>query len=141
MEQLVRHLAERHGDAVVVSFDPRSPPLPDDATEEQKAWKAEKTTWWSGAPMEDFYGADGNKPYRLTVAGQVVYDRLNEDGTNKPDGEDPEPSDEVTEQFGERGGRVRFWGPIIPTEGNKSWGGLTPGKLKLVDDAVATALA
>jgi hypothetical protein len=141
VEQLVANLAEKYGDAVAVSFDPRTAPLAEGASEEQVAEREQKLAWWTGSPMGGFYGADGNKPYRLTVAGTVVYDRLNEDGTNKVDGEDPQPSDEAVQQFGERGGRVRFWGPIIPAEGNKFWGGLTPGKLKLVHDAIDMALA
>lgn len=135
------NLAEKYGDAVAVSLDPRAPPLADDASEEQMAWRTEKLAWWTGATMGDFYGADRNKPFRVLVAGNVVYDRLNEDGTNKPEDEDPYPSDEAVEKFGERGGRVRFWGPIIPKEGNKFWGSLTPGKLTLVHNAIDAELA
>ena len=134
-------LTDKYGTAVNIVHDPRISSLPPDASDEQRAARAEDTAWWKGEPMGDFnydpmLKTAMNKPYRLLVGDTVVYSRLTVDGTNFPDADDKNPSEEAVSEFGERGGRARFWGPIIPTEGNKFWGGRTPGKLQMVYDAI-----
>jgi len=90
---------------------------------------------------DQFYGAEKNKPFKIEADGKVLYDRLNADGSNRPEA-DPNPSEDATALYGEKGGRVRYWGPIVPKEGNAWWGGPTAGKLQAlhqnIDELIRT---
>lgn len=95
-------------------------------------------TWQEKDEMQ---APDFNKPMRVVVGGTEVYNRLQPDGSNKVAADDPHPSDDATAEFGEKGGRVRQWGPIIVSGGNAWWGGPTPGKVEAARAAIAGLLA
>ena len=69
-----------------------------------------------------------NKDFKVSVDGAVVYNRLNDDGSNRTD-TDPNPS------VGRNGGKANAggsWGPIVATTGNDWWGSTTPGKVAAI---------
>ena len=35
----------------------------------------------------------------------------------------------------------QYWGPVVPIQGTKRWGGITPGKLGLLYAAIDSRLA
>jgi hypothetical protein len=69
-----------------------------------------------------------NKDFNVSVDGTVVYNRLNDDGSNHTD-TDPNPTDDGNGGKANAGGS---WGPVICKEGNDWWGSPTTGKLAAI---------
>jgi hypothetical protein len=74
-----------------------------------------------------------NKDFNVSVDGEVVYNRLNEDGSNRTDA-DPNPSEDGGKANG--GADGGSWGPVICTEGNDWWGTVTTGKVAAIKAAI-----
>ena len=94
----------------------------------------EKVTFTSVPQTKEEMGE--NKSFKVTVDGAVVYNRLNDDGSNRTD-TDPNPS---TDGNGGKANAGGSWGPIICTDGNDWWGSSTPGKVAMIKAAIDAKL-
>ena len=75
-----------------------------------------------------------NKDFQVTVGGEVVYDRLNADKSNRTDA-DPNPSED-----GGKANAGGSWGPVICATGNDWWGSATPGKVAAIKAAITAKM-
>ena len=94
----------------------------------------EKVTFTSVPQTKEEMGE--NKSFKVSVDGAVVYNRLNDDGSNRTD-TDPNPS---TDGNGGKANAGGSWGPIICTDGNDWWGSPTPGKVAMIKAAIDAKL-
>ena len=93
--------------------------------------------------MTEIFACFQNVRYKLQIGDDIIYNRLAKDGSERGGSQDeqndPDPHPSIIKL--DQAFAKQFWGPVIPKQGTIRWGGVTPGKLNLLYNAIDSRLA